>query len=101
MKTLKFDPATREIVIDGTAFATTEHPSAQRGAILLDARCFSLSQPMWGIGLYQIIGSHPQKIAYELNRWKMQCKKSGANYVNWTASTLNNIANIKTEISYE
>jgi len=71
MPYLIFNPNTRDLETapDGSIATTTTVPSAQRAGIILEARCFNVYQPQFGIGFNnQVLGGNTSQAAFQLNR---------------------------------
>jgi hypothetical protein len=100
MGDLYFNPETRDLIIKNGDFVITDNPSIQNGAIMRDAHCFSIYNPIYGIGLERVINSGISKVNYEMNRWKSQVKQDGATQANFDPSSENNIVNVDISISY-
>jgi hypothetical protein len=101
MGDLLFDPITREMVITDGDFTYTDNPSVQNAAVILYARGFNLYQPTIGIGIGDIINSHPEKAVFAMNRWKKQMVNDGATKANYKITIdENNTVTIKTDVSY-
>lgn len=96
-----FDPITRDIVLKGNDFITTDNPSVQNGGILLYARASNLLRPDFQIGIEEVMGSNMGKVTYEMNRWKAMANADGATLVNWSASNSGNDFGLNLNISYE
>lgn len=86
-----FNSVTREIVFASNGdFETTDNPSVQNGAIILEARVFNIQKPQYGIGFNsQIIGGPRSQAALQLNRWVQQIQSEGAK-AKWNALQANN-----------
>lgn len=68
---LRWDCDLRDLVQgpDGSIASTTTVPSAQRAGIILEARCFNVYQPQFGIGFNnQVLGGNTSQAAFQLNR---------------------------------
>jgi hypothetical protein len=100
MGDLKFNPETRDLVIENGDFVIEKNTSVQNGAIIRDAHCFSLRFPIYGIGLQRIINAPLQVINYEMNRWVTQVKNDGAKKATFTAEIVDKVAIINNSISY-
>jgi hypothetical protein len=101
MGDLLFDPITREMVITDGDFTFTSNPSVQNAALILYARGFNLYQPTLGVGLEDVINSHPQDVNFTMNRWKKQMIDDGATKANFKLTIdTNNKVTIKTDVSY-
>ena len=100
MGDLLFDPAIRDLVIENGDFVFTDNPSVQNGAVIRDAHCFSINNPIFGIGLQRIINAPLATINFEMNRWKTQCKNDGATKATFTAAIVNSQATVNNDISY-
>ena len=90
MYDILFDTVKRDIVMTGSGdtgdFATTTNPSVQNGGILLYSRCAVLTNPMYGIGVEQLMNAHPAVAVSEMNRWQAMCKQDGATLAKWSGS---------------
>ena len=101
MGDLKFDPETRDLVIQNGDFVLETNPSVQNGAIIRDAHCFSLRNPIYGIGLQRIINSPVPVINFEMNRWVTQVKADGATKASFTIELgADKVAIIANKVSY-
>jgi hypothetical protein len=100
MYDLFFDINKRDLVIENGDFSMTSNPSVQNGAILKEARAFSASNPVWGIGLMEAINAPVSKMAYEMNRWADQAKKDGATIARYTLANDGKETTIDIEVSY-
>ena len=95
---LAFNLNTRDI---DTENAITTNASVQNAGIIKEARCFSPLQPVWGIGLGNIINSPVGKVNFEMNRWKDQMVKDGAFVARFTINQDNGNGNTKITIGIE
>ena len=100
MKDLFFNINTRDI---STTEPFTTNPSVQNAGILKEARCFSPLQPVWGIGLGNIINGPVQNVNFEMNRWKDQIQKDGGKgrfTINTSNDGANTIVSIDIQAAY-
>lgn len=82
-------------------FEVTDNPSAQNGAIMLQARAFNILQPVFGIGFNsQVLGGTSAEAAFELNRWvaQVQADKGRAKWERVTDPR--NEFSFKAEVNY-
>ena len=100
MNDLKFDPETRDIIIENGDFVLETNPSVQNGAIIRDAHCFSLRFPIFGIGLQRLMNAPIDIANREMNRWLTQVKSDGGTKANFTISEVNGLAKISNTVSY-
>lgn len=102
MLDIKFDIATREIVIKDNDFALTDNPSVQNGGIIEVSKGANPLQPMLGIGLLPgIIGGPVRRLTFEMNRWRSQVVNDGATLAVWIPGPMiGKNAKVETKISY-
>ena len=98
---ITFDPVARDLVIQNGDFVETTNPSVQNGAILRDAKCFSIQNPIYGIGLQGAINAPLSEINYLMGRWKQQVKADGALQASFTAQIINGQTTVNTQIAYQ
>ena len=97
---LQFDPVLRDIVISNGDFMETPNASMQNGAIIRDAKCFSILNPVFGVGLQGAINAPLADVNYLMGRWKKQVKSDGASQASFTAQIIDNVTTINTQIAY-
>jgi hypothetical protein len=97
---LQFDPVLRDIVIYNGDFMEIPNASMQNGAIIRDAKCFSILNPVFGVGLQGAINAPLADVNYLMGHWKQQVKSDGASQASFTAQIINNTTIINTKIAY-
>ena len=100
MTDLLYDTEKRDIVIENGDFVFNTNPSVQNGNIILKAHVFSVQNPIYGVGLENVINGTLADLNFALNRWVSMCKSDGAKIAKATATLNNGQAVITTEIEY-